>query len=526
MRRGNGLVVVALAAATGCAPGHATVVRQALSYDQRLASASGLLEQGRREEGTRALQELVGELEPLVRRDVRDTEHRFLLAAARALLGDSSEAVRQFESLAEVESTRHLASYNLGQIYQLQKEHEAALYWFQRAANARPDDWRTVAKLVQAFQALGRTSERDRARARLLDLYRTRKIPGDEFCREQFQDGRYLVRVFERFELAGEWTFRYRFELADLPAPGAVRTIVLGSYQPTTELARLRGGIASSERVFHLDGYGPGPAHLTYRFYMREPSYEEVRARVVEILRNRGQPISGTIASPSRTAISRRSETVPRIVPAKLVIDSTTAADARDYVMSTFEEIQRLTPRAAMDPLNRIFALGPLQSEDVGTALVMALADSKRTITIAYTPSFNVTTIARPMDAVNGKGSDAYVYFNSHLDPEIPTVTPDGRVVNQRGRPAFIGLGHELIHALHCVNGTMAMIEAYGRAAALTSSHAFRDESGANVTATEPLEELDTIGIGKHRNGPTENDLRRIHHLPPRGAHSLANVEQ
>jgi len=95
-----------------------------------------LLEQGRREEGRRALQEVAGELESLVRRDVRDAAHRFHLATARALLGDSSEAVRHFESLAELESTRHLARYNLGQIHRLQKEHEGALHWFQRAANA------------------------------------------------------------------------------------------------------------------------------------------------------------------------------------------------------------------------------------------------------------------------------------------------------------------------------------------------------------------------------------------------------
>lgn len=37
----------------------------------------------------------------------------------------------------------------------------------------------------------------------------------------------------------------------------------------------------------------------------------------------------------------------------------------------------------------------------------------------------------------------------------------------------------------------------------------------------EDIEELNTIGIGEYRNGPTENDLRRAQGLPLRGAYDL-----
>ena len=38
------------------------------------------------------------------------------------------------------------------------------------------------------------------------------------------------------------------------------------------------------ERLFHLDGYFKSGGHATYGMFAPEPSYDEVRARVVQIL--------------------------------------------------------------------------------------------------------------------------------------------------------------------------------------------------------------------------------------------------
>ena len=522
-----GLVVALTVAATGCASKPDAATRQ-VSLEERLERASRLLNQGQRDEANRELRALASELESLVRKDAGRPEPHFWLAAARYLQGDLPQAQRHFEAAANRQPAGSpgsaSASYDLGLLHQSRKHHEAALHWFQRAATANPGDWRTIAKLVQVFQALGRTAERDRARAKLLDLHRSRAVEKAEFCREQFQEGRYSIMAFERFELAGEWSVRYRFVLADETSSRPERVVALGSYRVTTELARLDSVVGRGERILHLDGYGPGMEHQTFAFYQREPPYEEIRERVVEIARNTRQPISATIVSPGGVALSYLPDSAqPRIQTVALYI--ATNSD-RDFVIDAFAALHRLAPSIAIDPANRIYVTGPVQDVDVGTVIVAVLAESKRIVQIARTPFENIARPAIPRDSANGRGTDAIVYFNPRLDPAIPTMTPDGRVVAQRGRPAFIGLGHELIHALHFINGThAATVGAEGSLRARFGEHSFRTGSGAKISATEDLEELNTIGIGRYEKGITENALRRFYGLSTRGAYGLEHEE-
>ena len=180
-----------------------------------------------------------------------------------------------------------------------------------------------------------------------------------------------------------------------------------------------------------------------------------------------------------------------------------------------------------MDHNHQITVVGPVDDGDTGTRLVAALADSDKLIVIAFAPhGYNHARAQVWRNAVNGQGTHAYVYFDPRVDRPMPTRLADGRVVNQAGRPAYIGLGHELIHALHMVRGTLiGKIDARGEFVMLKGRHRFKDRRGKIVTANEDLEELATIGIGQHGSGPTENDLRREHHVQRRGAHSLRNVE-
>jgi len=121
------------------------------------------------------------------------------------------------------------------------------------------------------------------------------------------------------------------------------------------------------------------------------------------------------------------------------------------------------------------------------------------------------------------------LHFRPNFDPEMPTVQPDGRVVNQRGRPAYISLGHELIHALHMIKGQRAaaidsrgtpILDSAGRLTEIEARHTFKNKRAESHTEAASLEELLTIGLVKRRNKVTENALRRAHNVPLRGAYN------
>lgn len=426
------------------------------------------------------------------------------------------------------EAAALVTSYNLGLRHQLRGRQREAREWFLRAAQASPEDWRTRAKLVQVTQALGQHQERERHRAALLALYRAGKVDSPEFCREQFREGPHSVVVFESFELAGPWATRYRFDVEGAPGRPA-RRLTLGAYAVTTALARLHGEVGSKEPLFHLDGYEPGrQQHETYDFYTREPAYEEARARVIAILREQTAPLSGS-RSPGPALPAWRGRAAgwpgkPRIQRVALSIDG---RHGPSYVETTFAELQQLAPSALLGPDERVHVLGPVDEGHAGTWLVATLARAAKHVVITYTPYYNKAVAQNWHDASNGKGSDAFVYFNRSYDPAIPTVRADGRVVGKRGGPSYIGLGHELIHALHMIRGTLVgttSADVPGDSNIIARGHWFKNKTGKRVKALEDLEELNTIGIGEHRNGPTENDLRREHGLPRRGAHSLKNT--
>lgn len=69
----------------------------------------------------------------------------------------------------------------------------AAQDLLSRLKTLEPDDWQVRAKLVQSYQGLGKTAERDRERAELMEM---RKRGGNqdlaaqaEYCRERFEAG-------------------------------------------------------------------------------------------------------------------------------------------------------------------------------------------------------------------------------------------------------------------------------------------------------------------------------------------------
>ena len=156
--------------------------------------------------------------------------------------------------------------------------------------------------------------------------------------------------------------------------------------------------------------------------------------------------------------------------------------DAKDIIImgsaefqkQAFNNLQKLTstPLVMLDngkvvqannvaPLSTVSIAGKVEtvsgtdlpvSKPVGTDVVNDAINSSKVVTITETAGGNQTA-AQSNDAflkddgASGKGSDARIDFN-------PTKTTGGIDVNgNTARPTEVGLGHELIHADHDING-------------------------------------------------------------------------
>ncbi|NBD08772.1 tetratricopeptide repeat protein [Corallococcus silvisoli] len=211
------------------------------------------------------------------------------------MLLDGGQEAEAFQWLSKVtpQAPRHpMTRYNIGQAYQKKGDHPRALAHFQAAALDLPDDWRTLAKLVQEHEALKQFPERDAARARLVKLHQEGKVDSGVFVREQFKEGDATVMVAEHFKLEGDWAVRYTFYV-ETPGSGGAPVawrLSLGSYA-FTNAAREPG---ATGRVFHFDAYAADDSHRTFAFFNGEPSYEDTRKLAVAVLRDEVKPLSGT----------------------------------------------------------------------------------------------------------------------------------------------------------------------------------------------------------------------------------------
>src|SRR5262245_24405593 len=186
--------------------------------------------------------------------------------------------------------------WNLGLINAAIGEHAEALkYWlaYRRVA----PDWNVQAKLVQTYQALGDVAARDRERQALYDL-RAAAPRGSElaqlfsYVRERIRAGGQMIFAYEVFEPTGHRMIVYRFSVRESEEREAY-ALSLGSYRGAQEARWQITEPPPDRRIYHLDGYWPGGAHATYDFYKGMPSYETIRAVVIEVLEGRRRPISG-----------------------------------------------------------------------------------------------------------------------------------------------------------------------------------------------------------------------------------------
>lgn len=157
-----------------------------------------------------------------------------------------------------------------------------------------PSDLVIRSWLLICWQNVGDLARRDLDHQALVEIWQS--LDSEErdplFTRDYFRTSGKRVEALEYFELEGERALKYVFYVTD-PANGEETRLSLGSYELTTLFMRQRGEIGQDERAFHLDEYGVN-SHLTWAFFHGEPSYDEVRNLVEEILAGKHEPLSSS----------------------------------------------------------------------------------------------------------------------------------------------------------------------------------------------------------------------------------------
>ncbi len=190
--------------------------------------------------------------------------------------------------------------FNAGLAAFSSKDHAFALESWKTLKALEPTDWRLRTKLIQAYQALNRLSERDAERTQLFEMWKSGK-PAElkeqsKYCREQFEVKGKKVMAFEHFELKGNRALRYVFIILNETEDEEAWRISLGSYDTTNAVWRemRKPPPKEGERLFHLDGYFNNGGHATYGMYFPEPSYDDTRNKVIQILSGSSTPFSTT----------------------------------------------------------------------------------------------------------------------------------------------------------------------------------------------------------------------------------------
>jgi tetratricopeptide (TPR) repeat protein len=227
----------------------------------------------------------------------QNTELQITFDTANKLLeqGKAAEALTHYRKALSLLPKDPALLFNGGMAAYASKDFNTALDLWKRLKVVDALDWHVRAKLIQTYQALEKTAERDAERAELFAMWKKGE-PAElkqqyQYCREQFEVKGQKVMVFEHFELKGDRALRYVFSILDASGQTEDWRISLGSYNFTNAVWRetTKPTPKEGERLFHLDGYFKG-GHATYDMIFPEPSYDDVRARVVKILEAKGKP--------------------------------------------------------------------------------------------------------------------------------------------------------------------------------------------------------------------------------------------
>ncbi len=165
----------------------------------------------------------------------------------------------------------------------------------------RPGSFAGWELMIQADQAAGNREDRDVDIQSLYTAWKTALDPAIRariaFDRDRVFGPKHTLIAKETLEPTGDDILQFLFEPADEPSQQR-HLIVVRSDGETNDRWREDGTIAGSAVVYHLDTLEQLPngrlRARPYEFYMQPPDYDQVRAKVAEILDGTAQPLTGS----------------------------------------------------------------------------------------------------------------------------------------------------------------------------------------------------------------------------------------
>lgn len=237
---------------------------------------------------------------------VEQAEKAFKLANNLMEQTKYGEALEQYQKVLVVYPNNASVLYNAGFAAYNFKDYSHAIEMWKKLKSIDPADWQVRAKLIQAYQAISNLPERDVERAGLIDMWKSGSNADlkeqVEYCRDRFEVGDKIVMGWEHFRLEGNRAIRYQFDIAGKDKTDEEFRISLGSYEQDNLIWRERTNPKpkDGDRLFHLDGYFKN-GHATYGMFSQEPSYDEVRHMVIDILEGKLKPVASSTINPAKS---------------------------------------------------------------------------------------------------------------------------------------------------------------------------------------------------------------------------------
>ncbi len=231
--------------------------------------------------------------------------HNKYTKALQALESDKpGTALELFQEILAITPKEQNTLFYAGVAAERLNNAQDAIGFYTALLDTYPNDWQTMERLIVLYSSDNQTELRDKYRSRLYKLWQSQSDPElserSIFLLDKFETEQSLVYVFNAFKMEGLTPILYKFDIyqpKERPLKdGPSKVISLGTYEKTNQKSKAVGEIGPNDRLFHLDGYLPDGSHDTYDYYKYEPSYDQTKFVVLDILANRKLPLSSVIS--------------------------------------------------------------------------------------------------------------------------------------------------------------------------------------------------------------------------------------
>ena len=180
---------------------------------------------------------------------------------------------------------------------------DGAVTYAENARRLAPNDWRVDTTLVTAYAVDGKTAERDAVRAKLVALHNSPDAPdamkANGFLLDLFKVKKYRVEAVQYFKPIGKFHTYYRFLVRNMAGKRLWEYELQSDDFAQKSWAEAHAQeAAAGGRQYTLES-DFGDAHVEYRLFGGNPSYDDVRAVVVQLLTERTEPFPGEASKPS-----------------------------------------------------------------------------------------------------------------------------------------------------------------------------------------------------------------------------------